>query len=233
MAKFSCIKRVPSSKGMHRGKSFEMICLLCLLAACLVAVASKPAGYRQVVRVYDGDTILLQDGNEVRYLGIDAPEIGRKGRESECFAHEARVQNLALTKRSSVRLEWDEERRDHYGRLLAYVFLKNGDMVNGILLRRGLAFVLLRGSGLKHAEFLIRCQREAMREKRGLWSRLLEDGENRYMGNRRSKVFHRADCPFGRRISPRNQVCFESVHDACWEGFSPCRRCDPVRRVCP
>ena len=121
--------------------------------------------------VYDGDTAVLATGEEVRYLGIDAPEIGHGGEKSDYMALESRNYNLNLVRNASVRLEFDEERKDRYGRLLAYVFLENGDMVNALMVRKGFAFVLLKKPNVKYFPHLLECQRQAITEKTGIWSR--------------------------------------------------------------
>lgn len=88
--------------------------------------------------VYDGDTILLKNGMKVRYLGIDAPEMGYETEDPpERMAPEARDLNRLLVGNRRVRLEFDEIREDRYGRALAYVFLEGGEMVNALLVRKG------------------------------------------------------------------------------------------------
>ncbi|MGE5842952.1 MAG: thermonuclease family protein, partial [Deltaproteobacteria bacterium] len=85
----------------------------------------------------------------MRYLGVDSPEIDHQGGKSDFLALEARDLNARLVQGKSVRLESDAERKDRHGRLLAYVYLENGDMVNELLVRKGLARVLARLPNLK------------------------------------------------------------------------------------
>ncbi len=80
----------------------------------------------RVTRVYDGDTILLEDGRTVRYLGINAPEF------QEPFYLKAKRFNESLVLGREIRLEFDQERTDGYGRVLAYVYAGN-EMVNARL----------------------------------------------------------------------------------------------------
>jgi micrococcal nuclease len=178
--------------------------------------------------VFDGDTILLDTGHRVRYVGIDAPEIGREGRESEFMALEARAFNRRLVAQRSLRLEFDRERKDRHGRLLAYVFLEGGEMVNGLLIREGFAHVLYKKPNLKYQALFLRYQRHAITQKLGLWARKVSPtGEPYYVGNSSSKRFHRPDCPFGRKTRQDRRVIFDTRRDAFWEGYSPCRRCKP------
>lgn len=93
-----------------------------------------------VARVVDGDTIELTTGDRVRYLAVDTPEI--TGGENDCYGAEARDFNRQLVEGRHVSLIYDVECEDAYGRLLAYVEL-DGREVNGLLVERGLACVLV------------------------------------------------------------------------------------------
>jgi endonuclease YncB( thermonuclease family) len=179
--------------------------------------------------VYDGDTILLSSGEKVRYLGIDAPELDPEGKRHEFMALQARRFNINMVKGKLVRLEFDREKRDRYGRLLAYVYLvETGQMVNVLLLKNGLAHVLLKEPNLKYRRLFIKMQREAMKRKIGIWSRPFKNEERYYIGNKRSFIFHRPDCPFGKRMRPKNKIIFKNCYQAFWAGYSPCRRCKPA-----
>jgi endonuclease YncB( thermonuclease family) len=179
--------------------------------------------------VYDGDTILLSSGEKVRYLGIDAPELDPEGKGHEFMALQARRFNINMVKGKLVRLEFDREKRDRYGRLLAYVYLvETGQMVNVLLLKNGLAHVLLKEPNLKYRRLFIKMQREAMKRKIGIWSRPFKNEERYYIGNKRSFIFHRPDCPFGKRMRPKNKIIFKNCYQAFWAGYSPCRRCKPA-----
>jgi micrococcal nuclease len=194
-----------------------------LLIALLTLSAAKP----YVRQVYDGDTMALSTGEHVRYIGVDAPEIDHQGDKSDFLAHEARQLNAKLVQGKPVRLELDLERNDRHGRLLAYVFLENGDMVNELLVRKGLARVLPKPPNLKYSSLLLDSQRRAMAERIGLWQKDPEKPERYYIGNSDSYRFHRPSCPLGKNISGRHRVLFESAYKACWEGYSPCRQCKP------
>ena len=186
-----------------------------------------PEPYHKVKFVYDGDTVLLDSGEKVRLLGINSPEVAHRGEESEFKARTAWRFTREKVTGTQVRLEYDSEKQDRYGRLLAYVFLKNGDMLNERLVREGLAHVMFNSKNLKYRELLLDSQRKAMKAKRGIWSRSIEGKEKIYLGNRTSFRFHRPDCHFGKRISKKNQVKIKTRRDAFWEGFSPCKQCCP------
>lgn len=203
----------------------KIVILFIFLATFFLSLV-QAVGY-EVKFVYDGDTILLDDGERVRYLGINAPEIDHKFHKDEFMAHHARDFNYKLVNGARLRLEYDKQKRDQYGRLLAYVFLENGKMVNVLLVQKGLAHVISKNGNLKYRDLLLSCQRKAMRKKLGIWSQDFKGDEAFYLGNRGSYLFHRPSCPFGGNISQSNLVQFGSRYDAFWEGYSPCSRCRP------
>jgi micrococcal nuclease len=194
-----------------------------LLIALLTLSAAKP----YVKQVYDGDTVALSTGEQVRYIGVDAPEIDHQGGKSDFLAHEARQYNAKLVQGKPIRMEFDQERSDRYGRLLAYVFLDNGDMVNELLVRKGVARVFPKPPNLKYFSLLLDSQRRAMVERVGIWQKDPEQPERYYIGNSDSCRFHRPSCPLGKTVSGRHRVRFESAYRASWEGYSPCRQCKP------
>jgi micrococcal nuclease len=124
-----------------------------------------------VTRAVDGDTIEVQiDGREedVRYIGVDTPETVKPDEPVQCFGPEASDFNHRLVEGKWARLVFDQERRDVYGRLLAYVYLE-GRFVNAELLRRGLARTLTIPPNDRHAKRFKRLQMAAARAGRGLW----------------------------------------------------------------
>lgn len=198
-----------------------------LLVACL-GLCFTPSPYTRVKTVYDGDTVLLETGEKVRYLGIDAPEMGYgSGREPEFAAIEAREMNRRLVEGKRVRLEPDGEPEDRYGRKLAYVYLEDGTMANAEMVKRGLAFVFFRGPDAKHFSPLLHHQRSAMEKKVGIWSREVSSPERHYVGNAKSFTFHRPGCARAKEISRHRRVLFDSRRSAFREGFHPCRQCMP------
>ncbi len=125
----------------------------------------------RVTRVVDGDTIEVRLGGEtedVRYIGVDTPESVKPDTPVECYALRASHYNEALVDHETVRLVFDAERRDVYGRLLAYVYL--GDrFVNADLVRRGYATTLTIPPNDRFAALFDRLQDEAANAGRGLW----------------------------------------------------------------
>lgn len=92
-----------------------------------------------VSHVVDGDTVVLEDGDRIRYLLVDTPEITNG--KNDCYGAEAREYNNTLVTGRTITLEYDEECQDRYGRLLAYVSV--GELeVNRTLLEQGYACIL-------------------------------------------------------------------------------------------
>src|SRR3954467_6321127 len=93
-------------------------------------------GVVRVQRVVDGDTIVLAGGERVRYIGVDTPESVKPGTPVQCFAKAASHFNARLVEGKRVRLRYDAEHQDRYGRTLAYVYREaDGLFVNAELVR--------------------------------------------------------------------------------------------------
>ena len=122
-----------------------------------------------VTRVIDGDTIVIQGGYRVRYIGIDTPEIHP---ETEAFGIKAWQANRQLVEGKQVRLERDVSETDKYGRLLRYVYVDD-TMVNAELVRQGLARVKAYPPDTKYQGYLEELEAEAKSEGRGMWAKPL------------------------------------------------------------
>ncbi len=138
---------------------------LVFLAAAGTAAGGAPTTHElvRVQQVFDGDTVLLEDGRKVRYLGINAPE------RQEPYYSKAKRFNESLVSNREIRLEFDQEKSDSYGRLLAYVYV--GDqLVNARLVQEGLAHAFFIGPDRRHNALLLETQEKAKRRKVGIWS---------------------------------------------------------------
>ncbi|MEE9121909.1 MAG: thermonuclease family protein, partial [Syntrophobacteria bacterium] len=201
-----------------------LVLLACGLASPAADADSPPVKVRWVD---DGDTIVVAGGDRVRYLGINTPEVAHKDKPGEPFGDEAKAFNKKLVQGRWINLELDEQQRDHYGRLLAYVFLADGTFVNGELVRQGYAHLLRKQSKLRYWKRLLALQRQALKEKKGMWSLPVVKPEKFYIGNKRSWIFHRPHCQFGGKTAAGNRVRFRDRYEALYHGFSPGRRCKP------
>jgi micrococcal nuclease len=180
----------------------------------------------RVTGVIDGDTIIITGGQRVRYLGIDTPEKGKDG-PPEFLAQEAYLFNRKLVLNKEVRLRYGPERRDNFDRVLAYVFLDNGLLVNGELVKQGLAKVLYHGPWMERFNELLQHQREAIRDGRGIWAKALRESDEAYRGQVHTRRFHRQECPLGKKIARKNLIIFRTKKEGYWQGYSPCRTCKP------
>lgn len=125
-----------------------------------------------LVSVTDGDTIVVKlDGKRerVRLIGIDTPETANSPRGPQPFADEATDTLKTLLGPGRVELRFDAEERDHYGRLLAYVYAADGTFVNEALVRDGWARAIRVPPNVRHAERFESLARAARRERRGIW----------------------------------------------------------------
>ncbi len=124
----------------------------------------------EVTEVVDGDTIhALVDGEDesIRYIGIDTPEVD-PSIGVECFGEQASRRNRELVTGERVRLVFGAERRDRYGRLLAYVYVGER-FVNAEIVRGGYARTLEIEPNTGRAPLLNRLEQEAANAGRGLW----------------------------------------------------------------
>ncbi len=168
---------------MTRRRSLKALALIALILAAWLAgrhsvpppdatsgvaedAPTYPAQFEALcTRVIDGDTIVIEGGERVRYIGMDTPEM----RPIEAFGEAATEANRELVEGRTVRLVLDVERRDRYERLLAYVYV-DGTFVNAALVRRGLAQIATYPPNVRHEAEFLRLQREAREAGRGLWS---------------------------------------------------------------
>ena len=134
--------------------------LLLLLCGC-----TSPPETARVIRVIDGDTITIEGGYSVRYIGIDTPEVYP---QVEAFGIEAWQANRKLVEGKEVRLERDVTEADRYGRLLRYVYVDN-IFVNAELVRLGLAHSKAYPPDTRYQDFLEEMEAEAREAGRGMW----------------------------------------------------------------
>lgn len=156
----------PASRPMIRSARIPISVLI--LPLLLVAGCEGV----EVVEVVDGDTIKVRLGGEVetvRYIGMDTPETVHPIRGVEPYGIEASEQNRQLVAGRRVRLEFDVEKRDRYGRLLAYVYVDTL-FVNAELLRRGYAQLMTVPPNVRYVDLFRRLQTEAREAGRGLWA---------------------------------------------------------------
>lgn len=138
-----------------------------------------PGQLATVVRVIDGDTIevdLTAGGiATVRLIGVDTPETVAPGQPVGCYGREASAFTKQLLEGQPVYLEKDVSETDRYGRLLRYVHLTDGRMVNEVLVTEGYAQVSTYPPDVKYQERFLTAQAAARDAGRGLWGACVED----------------------------------------------------------
>ena len=149
---------------MSNKVKFLAIALFLLL---LVSSCASPPETALVTEVIDGDTIIIEDGFRVRYIGVDTPEIYP---QLEAYGMEALQANRELVEGKEVRLERDTSETDKYGRLLRYVYV-NGTFVNAELVGRGLAYAKAYQPDTKYQSYLEELESEAREAGRGIWAK--------------------------------------------------------------
>lgn len=150
--------------------------LLIWLHSCHPSPGNGNHDYYMVTRIVDGDTFWIDDGTEkgrkVRLIGVDAPETRRTSRKQVgLFGVESKRYLTTQLLDKEVRLEFDVDRTDRYGRTLAYVYLRDGTFVNAELLRHGFGVVMTVPPNVKYSGDFLELQIEARENKKGLWKR--------------------------------------------------------------
>jgi micrococcal nuclease len=129
------------------------------------------AAHAQVIRAVDGDTLEVRIGGnveDVRLIGVDTPETVDPGAPVQCFGPRASRFTHHLVEHERLRLVFGVERRDVYGRLLAYAYIRH-KFVNAELVRHGLARTLAIPPNTRYRALFERLELGAARTGRGLW----------------------------------------------------------------
>ncbi|MBA7633403.1 hypothetical protein ES703_40969 [subsurface metagenome] len=206
-----------------------------------------------VIRVIDGDTIEIDLNGKVykvRYIGINSPEYNQP------FGDEATQANSSLVSGKTVILEKDVSETDKYGRLLRYVYVGNL-FVNAHLVKYGWAQASTYPPDVKYSDLFVSLEREARENNLGCWFIPEETEEEppppteeeppppteeeppppaeeepppptkKFVGSKKSDVYHYPTCRYVKKILPENIIWFSSVEDAKARGYRPCKVCKP------
>ncbi|WP_459129497.1 thermonuclease family protein [Guggenheimella bovis] len=219
-------------------------------------VEVNPKALYKVVRVIDGDTIVVRIGKSnvtVRLLQVDAPESKHPNKNKNVpMGKTASNFVKKFLNKKSVRLELDEEKYDKYGRLLAYVYVKD-KCLNEVLIRESLAKTVKYGKNVKRYQTYLDIERKLRDKKKGIWaniqanypsnrptpeeqrivqkkkdSKILpivsEPTELFIRGNKRSKIYHMPGQRDYDKISPKNIVNFKTEEEAMKAGYRKAKR---------
>ena len=209
----------------------KTIYLILLLFLFLFIGCQKPpqSSYKsfikvKVKRVIDGDTVVLENGERLRYAGINAPEIHTPSGIPQPFALASYKLNKDLTEGKTFYLELSLRKRDRYRRLLGELYFENGTAVSEILVREGLAFVCYYPGSAKYYEKYLPLQKEAIKKRKGIFSLLDKQPQNIiYIGNKSSKRFHHPKCSNAKKV--KRKIYFKSLEEALLKGYCPARGC--------
>jgi len=155
-------------------KSFTaLMALVVILGGSYFYFSGQQAAEVYIERVIDGDTVETAAGDSIRLLGVDTPEIDWEKNESEFYAQEAREFTLKNLADQKVLLEFDQQREDNYGRILAYIY-HDGQNFNQKLLQEGYASLMIVEPNDKYKSEFENSAAEARQSKRGIWSQVLK-----------------------------------------------------------
>jgi|GEM_PF-628842 len=198
-----------------------------------------------VKRVIDGDTIELENGEVVRYIGINSPETVRPEYPVECFGGEASEKNKELVLGKRVVLKKDISEKDKYGRLLRYVYV--GDIfVNLQLVEKGYAYAATFPPDVKYSSIFLNAQKKAIENNFGLWRSCKknknfsfseaklkeEDKKCNIKGNinkRGEKIYHTKECEYYNKTKiteSKGERWFCSEKEALDAGWRKALNCD-------
>jgi len=183
----------------------------------------QPLQAQQLVvkRNVSGELIKLSTGEKVRYIGVDAPADG------EFFFEECRQANKKLVDQKNISIEYDARRKDGNGDLLGYVYA--GDVfVNAQLLKNGFGIAYIVPPNQKYAGLFISLQKDARKNRRGIWAFEGPQDETYYIASKGSRKFHRPGCRLARELSFDKRVIFRSRVEALDKGYSQDWRCNPL-----
>lgn len=180
-------------------------------------------------KVVDGDTIYLDNGEKIRFVGVNTPERGVEG----YIASKNFVQKLCLNKEVGIDVD-NSKHNDRYGRTLGVVIV-DGKNVNEMLLKEGLAEIMY----MPPSEFYpydwansnthvadTHSSSSTSSQPTSAKSTSSSDSAS-YIGNSNTGKFHVASCSSVKDMSQGNKVFFNSRDDAINQGYNPCKRCNP------
>lgn len=125
----------------------------------------------KIKTVYDGDTVVLENGRKIRLLGINTPEVQHRNQPADAGGEEAKAWLINKLHGTRVRLEGDVEKTDKYGRTLAHLFTEKKQHINVLLVQAGLATTSIYPPNLRYVHELVAAENKAEQERLGLWQR--------------------------------------------------------------
>jgi len=181
----------------------------------------------RVLRVVDGDTVVLAELGTTRLIGVDTPETVDPRKPVQAFGKEASAFLSTLLSGQTVRVEFEGAAKDKYGRTLAYLYLADGTFVNAEIIRQGYGHAYTQFPFKFIPEFLA-FEREAREARRGLWAnapaaRSPISSEVIVIVTRTGDKYHRPTCPTLRASRIELPVATAAAR------YQPCEVCKPPR----
>lgn len=157
-----------------------LLVVLGFLTGCGAVGAGEPKkeddrNWVKVNRVVDGDTFeIINSGKKekLRLIGVDTPETVKPNSKVEPYGPEASNFTKKMIEGKKVRLEFDVQERDKYGRILAYVYLEDGTLLNARLLEEGLATIMTVPPNVRMADYFLGLQKKAQKARKGIWEKM-------------------------------------------------------------
>lgn len=199
---------------------------LILLLTCHAseALEKQPASVSEALT---GDTVRLEGGKTLRYVGIHSPPLQSPIPLVRDYGKSALAFNQKLVGGKKIWVEWGSQIRDDRNNLLGYVFLEDGTFVNQEIAKTGNGKVVQIPPNTRYSATLRRAELEARRGRRGLWKEEPENPyiKNEYIGEKNTKVYYFPTSPELDRIPQANLVTFRSRVEAKAAGYKPCSTC--------
>ena len=176
-------------KSIYNGKLMNQKAIILFAVLMLVLPLNaqgdrkggKEAVFYPVSRIVDGDTFWVDNESEkgikIRLTGVDAPETrNSRNKLKAAFGDESTRYLTDLIAGKSVRLEYDIDTLDQYGRTLAYVYLEDGTFVNATMVRNGYATVMTTPPNVRYADTFVELAEKARKREMGLWKGTMFSG---------------------------------------------------------
>ncbi|MFH1782234.1 MAG: thermonuclease family protein [Candidatus Omnitrophota bacterium] len=162
-----------------RFKRTYLIIILIIIVLILSGVFRTDDKEVYVTHVIDGDTVVLSDGSKIRYIGINTPETRKRIGDTwlydpKPYSEEAKLFNESLVGGKKVNLEFDVEKKDKYGRTLAYLYV-DGKMVNIEMIKNGFSIAYPYPPNDRYINDLLEAEGSARDNKLGIWGDILKE----------------------------------------------------------
>jgi len=208
-------------------KAFSFLATFLLLFVLILPAEALQKQSAVVHEVLTGDTLRLEGGKTLRYVGMQAPPLQSVILLVREYGANALEFNKKLVEGRRIWIEWGSQIRDDQNNLLGYVFLEDGTFVNLEMIKAGHGRALKSAPNIKYSGAFRKAELGARRAKKGLWK---EEPENpfiksEYIGDTNTKIFYFPTSPELERISPSRFVKFRSRVEAKAAGYKACSTC--------